>query len=186
MTEREKHDRQFHGDPARLRAPDRLARLEPERVVAQSLEGAAVSTALDVGTGTGVFAQAFADAGVRVVGVDLRADVLRLAQGHAPEADFALAAAEALPFTDGSFDLVFLAHVLHETDEPLLALSEAARTARTRIVVLEWPYREEASGPPLEHRLRRERIETLARSAGLAPAGRVELSHMDLYRFATR
>ena len=150
------------------------------------MEGAAVTTALDVGTGTGLFAEAFSAAGVDVTGVDVSAELLALARRCVPEGRFVEAAAESLPFEDASFDLVLLAHVLHETDDPLQALREAARTARARVVVVEWPYREEAAGPPLAHRLPPETIEALARSAGLGDGTRVALSHMDLYRFASR
>ena len=186
MTERNDESRRFHGDPARLRAPDRVARLEPERVAALSTEGAAVGSVLDVGTGTGLFAEAFAAAGARVTGVDVNAGLLELARAHVPEGRFVEASAEALPFEDGSFDLVFLRHVLHEVDDPSRALREAARTARARVVVVEWPFREEEHGPPLAHRMRPETIGSLAKSAGLADGKRVTLPYVVLHRFKTR
>jgi methylase of polypeptide subunit release factors len=52
------HERRFRGDPARLRSPERLEQLEVERVVELSLEGITAGSVLDVGTGTGVFAEA--------------------------------------------------------------------------------------------------------------------------------
>jgi tRNA A37 threonylcarbamoyladenosine biosynthesis protein TsaE len=79
--------------------------------------------------------------------------------------------------------LAFLAHVLHETDDPLKALNEAKRIGRKRVVVLEWPYIEEEEGPPLEHRLKPEVIEELARDVGFLERERIKLNHMDLYRF---
>ena len=60
------HARRFQGEPDRLRAPDRLARMEVPRVAALSTEGITVESALDVGTGTGVFAEAFAAQGIAV------------------------------------------------------------------------------------------------------------------------
>jgi len=44
-------------------------------------------------------------------------------------------AAYALPFGDHSFDTVTLCEILEHLDRPLHALSEAARVARTRIVI---------------------------------------------------
>jgi ubiquinone/menaquinone biosynthesis C-methylase UbiE len=157
--------------------------LEPERVVAFSLEGIPVETVLDVGTGTGLFAEAFSAAGAAVTGVDVSVELLAMARQHVPGGRFVEAPAEALPFGDKSFDLVFLAHVLHEADDPLKALREAARTARARVVIVEWPYRQEESGPPLEHRLPPARIQGLAASAGLTVQAEVSLSHVDMYAF---
>jgi ubiquinone/menaquinone biosynthesis C-methylase UbiE len=158
-------ERHFHGDPARLRAPDRIARLEVERVVDMSLDGGVVRNVLDVGTGSAVFAEGFAKRGLEVAGVDDAAEMLDLARAYVPQGDFRQGRAEKLPFQDASFDLVFLGHVLHET-EPLSALREARRVARGRVVILEWPYREEEHGPPLEHRLESATIARLAREAG--------------------
>ncbi len=175
------HERRFHGDAGRLRSAARLALLERERVVELSLDGGAIGTVLDVGTGTGVFAEAFVAAGLKTTGIDPAVELLDMARAHAPQAVFMEAAAEQLPFADGSFDLVFLGHVLHETDDPESALREARRVAVRRLAILEWPYREEENGPPLAHRLPPARIFALAASAGLASLRRVELSHMDLY-----
>ncbi len=61
------HDRWFQGQADRLRAPDRLARIEVPRVVTLSTEGIVVERVLDIGTGTGVFAEAFAAQGVEPI-----------------------------------------------------------------------------------------------------------------------
>ena len=177
-------DKLFHGDPARLRAPERMALLEVDRVVAVSLADLVVKNVLDVGTGTAVFAEAFANLGLDVTGIDLNPEMTEWARRHVPAARFEVGAAERLPFPDRSFDLVFLGHVLHESDEPGQALGEAKRVARQRIVVLEWPYRQESYGPPLEHRLKPETIETLLRDQRLERFERVALRNMELYRIA--
>jgi ubiquinone/menaquinone biosynthesis C-methylase UbiE len=186
MNDSHDHDRRFHGDPARLRSDERLARLEVPRVVALCLEGLTRPRVLDVGTGSGVFAEAFAAAGLEVVGVDPNETLLALARQHAPAARFETGTAETLPFSDRAFDLVFLGHVLHETDEPLQALEEARRVARARVAVLEWPHeeRQPEHGPPLEHRLRVETVLDLAARAGFAKPQHVRLTHMDFYRLA--
>ena len=175
-------DRCFHGDPARLRSPERMALLEVDRVVAVSLADATIETVLDVGTGTAVFAEAFAHSGLQVAGIDLNPEMVASARRQVATGRFEVAAAERLPFPDRSFDLVFLGHVLHESEDPAQALREAGRVARRRIVVLEWPYLEEEQGPPLEHRLQPETVEAHLRSAGLERFERVALRHMALYR----
>jgi ubiquinone/menaquinone biosynthesis C-methylase UbiE len=176
------HERRFQGGPDRLRAPDRLARMEVPRVAALSTEGITIENALDVGTGTGVFAEAFAAQGISVTGIDVNADLLAVARQSVPSAEFKLAPVEKIPFADQSFDLAFLGHILHEADDPLAALKEARRVARRRVAILEWPYRQEEKGPPLEHRLRLEVVAALASQAGFRHVETIHLEYMDFYR----
>jgi len=178
------HDRRFHGGAERLRSPERIDLLEVERVVALTTEGLAPSRVVDIGTGTGVFAEAFAERGLAVIGIDVNPDLLRLARELAPGVRFAEAPAEAIPYGDRTFDIAFLGHLLHEADDPVQALKEARRVSTMRVVVLEWPYLEEEQGPPLDHRLPPERIEEMAKQAGLRRVERLRLAHMDLYRMA--
>ena len=185
MHDEHAHERRFSGNADRLRAPERLARLEVERVVALVLAGADVTSALDVGTGTGVFAQAFAGLGLAVTGLDANPGLIALARDLVPAAAFREGTAEALPFPDRSFDLVFLGLVLHETDDAVAALREARRVARVRVAVLEWPYIEEEQGPPLWHRLDAEKVRALAAAAGFADVDEVKLDHVDLYRLTS-
>jgi ubiquinone/menaquinone biosynthesis C-methylase UbiE len=152
-------------------------------VAALCSEGLSITSVLDVGTGTGVFAEAFAGGTRRVAGIDPDTELLARARSLVPDADLREGIAEKLPFADGSFDLVFLGHVLHETDRPADALSEARRVARLRVAILEWPYQEEEHGPPLAHRLEPSAILALAKAAGFRAVERLTLSHMDLYRF---
>jgi len=176
------HERRFHGDPARLRSPERLQRLEVERVVELCLADLDAASALDVGTGTGVFAEALERRGLEVTGIDPDPGMLDIAARHAPGGLFFGCIAEEMPFADREFDLVVLAHVLHETDEPLKALREARRVARQRVVIVEWPYVEEEHGPPLEERLRAEDIRGLVAEAGFTAVDSPALGHMQMYR----
>jgi ubiquinone/menaquinone biosynthesis C-methylase UbiE len=176
------HERRFHGDAGVLRAPERVALLEVDRVVALSLEDAAIATVLEVGTGSGIFAEAFARLGLQVTGIDGSAVMVEAARRYVPTGRFMRAEAEMLPFPDDSFDLAFLGHVLHEADDPLAALAEARRVARLRVIVLEWPYAAEDHGPPLAHRLKPDVIVDLARRARFRRPERIVLEHMDLYR----
>lgn len=176
------NERRFHRDPDRLRAPERLARLEVDRVVDLCLDGIAVQDVLDVGSGTGVFAEAFAKRGIHATGIDVNPDMVAAATAQVPGARFVTAPAEAPPFPDKAFDVVFLGHVLHEADDAVGALKEAKRLARQRVVVLEWPYREEEMGPPLHHRLSNDQVEQFARQAGLTQVEVLPLTHMVAFR----
>jgi ubiquinone/menaquinone biosynthesis C-methylase UbiE len=178
------HEKRFHGGPERLRSSERLALLETERVVSLSLEGLTSPRVLDVGTGTGVFAEAFAGAAAAVTGIDPNPELLAAARDFVPNVTFREGVAEALPFPEHSFEVVFLGHVLHETDDPLTALREAQRVARRRVAILEWPWKRQDQGPPLEHRLRPARIRRLAGEAGFRSIERIRLASMDFYRLA--
>jgi ubiquinone/menaquinone biosynthesis C-methylase UbiE len=156
--------------------------MEIARVVQLCVEGVDMSSVLDVGTGTGIFAEAFASRSLRVTGIDPNSELLDVARGLVPGGTFVEAMAEKLSFDDASFDLVFLGHVLHETENPNAALREARRVAKKRVAILEWPYRKEEMGPPLEHRLQSARIMDLARHTGFTVIKRIKLAHMDFYR----
>ncbi|MGA2623892.1 MAG: class I SAM-dependent methyltransferase [Bacteroidota bacterium] len=176
------HEHRFHGEPDRLRAPERVVLLEVDRVVQLTLEGITAGTILDVGTGTGVFAEAFAKKGFAVTGIDANQEMLDAARRHVSAGQFQQALAEELPFLEGSFDVVFLGLVLHETDIPLKALKEAKRVARQRVAMVEWPYRLEDHGPPLEERIRPETVARLVHHSGFPGFERILLQNVDFYR----
>jgi demethylmenaquinone methyltransferase/2-methoxy-6-polyprenyl-1,4-benzoquinol methylase len=102
---------------------------------------------LDCATGTGDLALAFKRAvgnGGEVVGTDFCAEMLE----HAPqkaareglEVEFSVADAQALPFTNASFDVASIAFGIRNVDDPVRCLKEMARVVRPggRVVVLEF------------------------------------------------
>ena len=178
------HEKRFHGEANRLRSPERISLLEVDRVVALTTEGLKASRLIDIGTGTGVFAQAFAAIGLSVIGIDANPSLLTVAREIVPGVRFDEAPAEAIPFTERAFDIAFLGHVLHETDDPVKALMEAHRVSTMLVVVLEWPYLQEEQGPPLAHRLQPAMIAEMAERVGFKNVERLKLTHMDLYRMA--
>ncbi len=91
-----------------------LARLRREVV---SAAGAAPdSRVLDVATGTGAQAFAFAEVAAEVVGIDLSDAMLRVARKHnrSPNVAFLQADATELPFEDARFDITCISFALHE------------------------------------------------------------------------
>lgn len=174
------NEKRFAGDISRLRSPERQARLQPEKVLAYSLAGMDVRSVLDVGSGTGLFAELFLKAGVNVKGVDCNPEFVKIASELVPAVDFKVAVAEKLPFDNGQFDLVFMGHLLHETDDPEKAVKEAFRVCRKRLAVLEWPYFEQEVGPPLEHRISLEKIKEFGKKAGFTECDVIQLRLMQL------
>ena len=175
------NERTYHGGADRLRLKERIDLMEIDRVVSLSLAGIVVRSVLDVGAGTGLFAEAFAQSGLQVAGIDINENLLVEARKFVPAADFKVGSMENIPFDDKSFDLVFLGHVLHEAGDLSSALTEALRVAQKRVVVLEWPPIEEEMGPPLSHRLQPEAVIAAAQKAGFAKVHDVRLKHMGLY-----
>ncbi len=167
----------------RLRSPQRLAQLEVDRVAELALEGHSIQTVLDIGTGTGVFAEAFSQRGKQVTGVDVNPEMLEVAGHYVSDGKFQPAPAEDLPFSTDSFDLAFMGLVLHETDDLLKALHEAYRVTRLRLAVLEWPYAELDFGPGLDERLQPNQVMQLAAEAGFLTRDIYRLKQLVLYRF---
>jgi ubiquinone/menaquinone biosynthesis C-methylase UbiE len=181
------HDRHHHGQRfqgvERLRSPERMQRLEVERVVNLALENSQIQSVIDIGTGSGIFAEAFSKRGLTVGGIDVNPEMLHAARSYVPAADFRQATAEANPFLDSSFDLAFMGLVLHETDDLLNAIREAGRVSRVRLVVLEWPYIQQDFGPGMEERLQANQLLQLAVQAGFPAGETISLEDLVLYRF---
>jgi ubiquinone/menaquinone biosynthesis C-methylase UbiE len=178
------HEKRFDGDIDRLRNPERIARLEVERVVSLCLERAGIKNVLDVGCGTGVFAQEFSKRRLTVVGVDINPIMLPAARGYVPDGVFTMAAAERLPFPKAGFDLVFMGLLLHESDEQAEVLREAHRTTCNRVGILEWAYRKEEFGPPRNQRLAPEILKNMAVEAGFKNIQEIPLSKLIFYRLS--
>ncbi len=177
------HERRFNREIERLRDPERVARLEVQRVVDLSLENLeGVRNVLDVGTGSGLFAENFSAHGLAVTGIDANPEMLPAARQHVPAGTFREGVAEKLPFENGAFDLVFMGLLLHETDDARAALNEARRVVSKRVAILEWPDEEQSFGPPREHRLSYEKIASLARQAGFKEVQCIRFEHLTLYR----
>lgn len=179
-------DRRFAGEVERLRSPERIDRLEVNRVVDLALDGIRPQTMLDIGTGSGLFAEAFAAKGLKVSGVDLREDMLEAARQYVPQGEFRAAHMESLPFPDAAFDLAFLGLVLHEADSLSGALQEAFRVVKQRVVVLEWPYQVGDFGPPQDHRLLPNQVIDAARQAGFDVVQETVMQHLTLFRLDKR
>jgi ubiquinone/menaquinone biosynthesis C-methylase UbiE len=174
-------DKRFNDKIEKLRDPERIARYEMPRLINCCLDGIEVASVLDVGTGSGVFAEAFVNTGLEVAGADVNPEMIAAAKAHVPAGRFESAPAEKMPFEDQSFDMVFMANVFHEVDDQVQTLTEAKRLARKRIAILEHPYKEQPFGPPMNHRLKPEQIRDFAKQAGLDNVKIVELENVNLY-----
>jgi SAM-dependent methyltransferase len=95
---------------------------------------------LDVGCGAGMAAALSAALGAQVAGVDAAEALLEIARERTPGGDFRHGDLEALPFDDGTFDLVTGFNAFQFAGNPARALREAGRVTKTGgvIVIMTW------------------------------------------------
>ncbi|MDQ2714298.1 MAG: methyltransferase domain-containing protein [Chloroflexota bacterium] len=130
-----------------IRNPDRLAAL------VQAVHPHPGARVLDVATGPGYVAAAFAEAGCEVVGLDLTpaplalAEQMREARGLT-NLHFQLGDAEQLPWASPTFDIVVSRYALHHCEDPQRVLTEMARVCHFQgmvviqdLIVSEFPAR---------------------------------------------
>ena len=114
-------------EAARLGHPSYVWRAGQERRLAlvrqwAKLDGARI---LDAGCGVGMYTEQFRRFSPRVTGVEV--DPVVAAQAAARLPGIVLAPAEALPFADGSFDVVFSHEVIEHVTDDAAAAAEMAR-----------------------------------------------------------
>ena len=85
---------------------------------------------LDVGTGSGGVAVRAAARGARAVGIDVSQEAIEQARAAAPDVEFVVGDAEALPFDDASFDAVASAYGVNFARNHARAAAELARVTR--------------------------------------------------------
>jgi len=152
-------------DPKRwrkLESDERRERMNPGKLLdALGLTGS--ERLLDIGCGTGFFAEALAPACGELVGVDRSEQMLAMFRGK-PGFDALTnvtlrhAMADALPVEDGTVDVAFHVCLLHEVPDVPAFHAEIMRALRRggRLVAIDWHARETEGGPPLDHRIPEE------------------------------
>jgi len=85
---------------------------------------------LDLGCGTGMFVDELSARARFLVGVDVSLEMLNVARGRARKVALVQADADALPFTDGSFDAVVSVTLLQNMPDPSATVREVARVLK--------------------------------------------------------
>jgi SAM-dependent methyltransferase len=101
----------------------------------EEIAGLRPTSLCDVGCGAGTLLAYARSLGVASTGIE--PDAGKVAEGKAAGLDIRPGTAEALPFPDGSFDLVTLENALHHVTDIARALAEAMRVARCAIVIID-------------------------------------------------
>ncbi|MFK5582581.1 demethylmenaquinone methyltransferase [Serinicoccus sp. LYQ131] len=110
------------------------------RAVVRAVDAAPGDRVLDIAAGTGTSSEPYADAGVDVVPADFSLGMLAEGRRRRPDLPFTAADAMALPFADGSFDVVTMSFGLRNVADADAALREFLRVVRPggRLVVCEF------------------------------------------------
>lgn len=89
---------------------------------------------LDVGSGGGILAEAFAELGMHVTGIDPSGPSVETARRHAHQQgltiDYSVGSGECLPFADASFDYVSCCDVLEHVQDVDAVLAEIGRVLK--------------------------------------------------------
>lgn len=99
-------------------------------------EVAKAASILDVGCGPGLAAQVFSEKVGQVAGADATAPFIEIARRRVPRGDFRVAEMEALPYADGSFDVVTSFNAFQYAASPVNALGEARRVVKAGGVII--------------------------------------------------
>ena len=159
------------------------------RAVVQSQLGA-VSSVVDLGSGTGLMSAGLVERGVEVIGVDSSAAMLERAASRLTVA--VRAPAEAVPLEDATADAVIIGNLLHLHPHPAAVVDEARRLLKPGgVIVATWPVpgltpaaiwrADRAAGrallPSLRAQVLRLRTGLLAARAGGVVAARASGAH---------
>lgn len=94
------------------------------------------TTVLDCGCGAGRFVRLAAERGADVAGIDASDELIAIAAERSPLADLRVGDLEALPWPDGSFDVVTGFSSFQFADDHVAARSEARRVSRGMVWVI--------------------------------------------------
>jgi SAM-dependent methyltransferase len=108
--------------------------------VLEELRIGAGTRLLDVGCGAGLFLRLAAQRGATVSGIDAAVSFVEIARERVPDADLLVGDMEALPFADGTFDVVTGFEAFQFAADPSRALREAGRVSApgAPIVIATW------------------------------------------------
>lgn len=126
---------------------------------------------LDIGCGPGAAVRAAAGSVARAVGVDRSAAMVAIAQRRSSDdenVEFAVGAAEQLPFQDAQFDRVWCIHSFHHWDDQDAGIAESLRVLRPagRFLIIE----SESRGKHGLDRSRADEVAAKLKAAGFAEA----------------
>jgi len=176
-------------DPARierLRSPERLAYFDPAKIW-QVLNPGQNSTVLDIGAGVGYVTLPFAKnyPSAKVYGCDILEGMVGLLARDATDRGLAnletiLMQPNCVPLPDGIADVIVMAQLHHELDEPEALMAECHRLLNSSgtVAVVDWTDEDNGRSPAKGRRVPEATIR-----AHLSGAGFKDLGSHQVYEF---
>jgi len=137
-----------------------------DQVQPELAETAAKLKVLDAGIGTGAFAAAFASRCQQdcdLTGVDVSSEMLRQAEKHiessGTDASFIQGDINDLPFADGTFDIILVAHVIEHMASPEATLAELCRVLKPGGVLIACITQRSSAGAYIQMKWRTHRAD---------------------------
>lgn len=172
----------------RLRSADRLTYFDPDRIW-DELNPAPDCTLVDIGTGVGFialpFAKRYPDAAV--YGCDILAGMIDLLREDADaqglgNVEGRVMSPNAVDLPDGAADVVVMAQLHHELDEPEALLTECRRLLRPggTIAIIDWKDEDNGKSPPAGRRVPEADLRRQLTASGFS-----DLMRHDIYAFHT-
>ena len=169
-------------DPARierLRSPERLAYFDPAKIW-QVLNPGQNSTVLDIGAGVGYVTLPFAKnyPSAKIYGCDILEGMVGLLARDATERGLAnretiLMQPNCVPLPDGIADVIVMAQLHHELDEPEALMAECHRLLNSSgtVAVVDWTDEDNGRSPAKGRRVPEATIRSHLRGAGFKDLG---------------
>lgn len=137
-------------------------------------------TFVDYGCGPGYFTFAAEKFFTTVIGVDVQVEMINYALKHKPEgstAKFMLSHEFSTALPDASADVIFMANVMHEVDDPKRIKKEFKRLLKEdgEIWLIEWQKKDMDEGPPLDIRLSYNDLKDILTDEELSFMEKIEL-----------
>ncbi len=176
-------------DPARierLRSPERLAYFDPAKIW-QVLNPGQNSTVLDIGAGVGYVTLPFAKnyPSAKIYGCDILEGMVGLLARDATDRGLAnletiLMQPNCVPLPDGIADVIVMAQLHHELDEPEALMAECHRLLNSSgtVAVVDWTDEDNGRSPAKGRRVPEATIR-----AHLSGAGFKDLGSHQVYEF---
>lgn len=156
----------------KLDSPKRRQIMPPEETLKKFKIGDR-GTLLDIGCGIGYFTIPAAKiiTNGNVIGVDIMTEILDIARekaGDIPNIEFRKSEEYCFPVEDNSIDYVFICNVVHEIEDKVKLFTEIKRVLKDEcyINIIDWDKREMKIGPPVNERMSKEELTSLAESLG--------------------
>jgi len=133
------------------------------------------SAIVDIGAGTGLFAEKFAELapGATVYAADMAPEMVEWMREHRAGVASGrlvplISTETGVPLPDASAQLVIMLNLHHELAEPAALYAEALRLLHPggQLLVVDWAARETPKGPPLAIRASFDALEAFLRAAG--------------------